>query len=250
LPDLAGRPRILDLACGPGSWVFDAAKAYPHHRVVGVDDVPLMISIAQEQSLAAGSGGMPVASVAFHLVPELAALPFPEGAFDFIHGRLLAPRLWRDTWHRLLAECLRLLAPGGVAQLTEWELPVTSGPACERFFELIAQAYQRAGKTLSGGARALGISAALPHLARSAGFSPVHCQATPLDFSADSPDHADVVQNAVVALRHIQPFLLAVGQASSAEIEQLYQQVVAEMRGRDFTGGLVALTVRGIKPGG
>jgi len=248
LPDLTGSPRILDLACGPGSWVFDVAKAYPHLQVVGVDDVPLMIAIAKEQALAAGSNAMPLPNVAFHLAPELAALQFADGAFDFIHARGLAPKLTRDTWPGVVRECLRLLAPGGIAQLTGWELPVTGSPTWERYLELIAQAYHLAGKTLSGGARALGISAALPHLLRSAGFSPVQCQTTLLDFSADSPEHADVLQNAVVALRHIQPFLLAWDLVGSAEIEQLYQQAMAEMRAEDFTGGLVLLTVRGEKP--
>lgn len=248
LPDLAGSPRILDLACGPGSWVFDAAKAYPHLQVVGVDDVPLMIAIAKEQALSSGSNAMPLPNVAFHLAPELAALDFADGAFDYIHGRRLAPKLTRNTWPALVKECLRLLAPGGIAQFTEWELPVTSSPACERYLELIAQAYHLVGKTLSGGARALGTSAALPHLVRFAGFSPVQCQTTLLDFSTDCPEHADVLQNAFVALRHIQPFLLAWDLAGSAEIEQLYQQAMTEMRAEDFTGGLLLLTVRGKKP--
>lgn len=249
LPDLARYPRILDLGCGPGRWALEAANSYPLQQVVGVDDVPLMLTIAEEQALVAGSNAAPLSNVAFHLAPELTRLDFfKDGAFDFVHACRLLPKLRRDTWPALLRECWRVLAPNGTAQFTEWELPVTSSQACERYFEVIGQAYHRAEKALIGGSRSLGVLAALAHLARSAGFT-VQCQTTLLDYSADSPDHADVLQNTRVALRHIQPFLLALGLLGSEEIGQLYEQAVVEMQAEDFVGGLIVLTVQGEKPG-
>src|ERR1700674_3775928 len=74
IPDLAGFTRALDLACGPGSWVFEVARAYPHLHLVGVDDVPLMIEIAREQALVAGSGKAPLPNVTFHLRADLSRM--------------------------------------------------------------------------------------------------------------------------------------------------------------------------------
>ncbi len=228
--------------------MFDVAKAYPHLWVAGIDDVPLMIAIAKEQALAAGSNAMPLPNVAFHLAHHLASLDFSDGAFDFIHARCLGPKLTCLTWPALVKECLRLLAPGGVAPITELELPVTNSPNCKWFFELIAQAYNLAGKVLSGGNSALGIAVALPHLVRSTGFSSVQCHTSLLDFSKDYPEQDSVLQNAVIALRHIQPFLIDWGVVSSGEIEQIYQLAITEMRAGNFIGLAIVLTVHGESP--
>lgn len=248
VPEMAGFTKILDLACGAGSWVFEVARAYPHLSLMGVDDGPLMIEIAREQALVAGSGALPLPNVTFHLEANLTRMDLVSEAFDFIHAQSLVPRMTGLTWPGLMKECYRLLIPGGVAQFIVWELPVTSGSACERYFELIGKAFYHAGRSLAGGARAIGISAALPHLFRAAGFATVHCQATLLDFSRDAPEHAAVFQSALVGLRYIQPFLLAYGIATGEEIERLYQQAMAEMQADDFTGSLVVLAVRGKKP--
>ncbi len=42
---------VLDIACGPGQWVLDMSKAYPHMKVVGIDLSEKMITYANSRKL-------------------------------------------------------------------------------------------------------------------------------------------------------------------------------------------------------
>lgn len=247
LADFARHGRILDLACGPGSWALDVGLANPGQQVLGIDGDPLMVRIAQEQALVAGKDSSPLANVLFRHLPLVPPLPLEADSFDCIHARGWASFLSRESWAGFLRECLRLLRPGGLFSSTEAELPVTSSPAFEAFCALIAEAYRRAGKNLSGGARTIGVSSALPRLVRLAGFQRVEVRPVFLDFSADASLHAGMHQNAVVALRLIQPFLLDWDVSTAEEIERLYQQVRSELSAETFTGSLVLFLIQGEK---
>jgi SAM-dependent methyltransferase len=247
LSDLSGYERILDLACGPGGWALGVGGADTGKQVMGIDSDPRMLRIAQEQALVAGKDNSPLPNVTFRLMPLTPPLPLQDSAFDFIHARGLAAFLSRESWAGVLGDCLRLLRPGGRLSCTEAELPVTSSPAFERLSALIAEAYRRARKNLSGGTRTIGVSAALPRLLRLAGFQGVEVHPVFLDFSADASLHAGVLQNVVVALRLIQPFLLDWGVTTTEEIEPLYQQALVELRAETFAGSLVLLSIKGEK---
>ncbi len=214
---------------------------------MGIDSDPLMLQIAREQALVAGNDNSPLPNVTFRLMPLTPPLPLEGSTFDFIHARGLAAFLSRESWAGVLVDCLRLLRPGGRLSCTETELPETASPAFERLSALIAEAYRRAGKNLSGGARTIGVSAALPRLLRLAGFQRVEVHPVLLDFSADTDLHDGVLQNAVVALRLIQPFLLDTGVTTTEEVEHLYQQTLVELRAETFTGSLMLLSIQGEK---
>lgn len=249
LPDLARHRHILDLPCGPGGWAFDVGQAYPKQQVLGIDGDPLMVRIAQEQALVAGKDSSPLSNVSFRHMPLVPPLPLEAGSFDFIHARGLAALLSRENWGGLLGECLRLLRAGGLVSLTEAELPVSSSPAFEAFCALIAEAYRRTGKNLSGGERTIGISSALPQLVQLAGFQRVEVRPVLLDFSAGASLHTGMHQEAVVALRLIQPFLVHAGVTTAEEIERLYQQVRTELSAEAFTGSLELFLIQGEKRG-
>jgi len=238
---------MLDLACGPGGWSFDVGAAFPGQQVMGIDSDPLMIRIAREQALVAGKDSSPLPNVSFQHMTLTPPLPLESAAFDFIHTRGLASLLSKESWTGLLRDCLRLLRPGGRLSCTEAELPVTNSSAFERCCALIAEACRRAGKNLSGGARTVGVAATLPRLLRVAGFQRVDVHPVFLDFSADAVEHAGMLQNVVVALRLIQPFLLDWGVTTTEEIEQLYLQALADLRAETFAGSLVLLSIEGAK---
>src|SRR5713226_5004294 len=50
--ELANAGSMLDLACGPGGWVLDAAYVYPAARVVGVDIEASLVQYARAQAWA------------------------------------------------------------------------------------------------------------------------------------------------------------------------------------------------------
>jgi arsenite methyltransferase len=112
---------ILDLGCGAGiDTIMAARRAGPGGRVVALDFLPEMLERTQQAAVAAGLQNVDT------LEGDMEAIPLPADSIDHIisNGVInLSPRKVR-----VLAECARVLRPGGkfcVADLTidERELP-------------------------------------------------------------------------------------------------------------------------------
>ena len=109
LARLAPAARVLDVAAGPGTLSFLAARAGAH--VTAIDFSPAMIEKLRER---ASSESVAVESQ----VGDGQALPFAEASFDqafSMFGLMFFP-------DRLLGfrELLRVLVPGGVAVVSSW----------------------------------------------------------------------------------------------------------------------------------
>ncbi|MGH9092718.1 MAG: class I SAM-dependent methyltransferase [Acidimicrobiales bacterium] len=119
----AGAPpqRVLDVGCGTGYLLRSLAARLPEAgRLTGVDPAPGMVGVA---TAAAGDARIGCAvAVAEHL-------PFPDGAFDLVVSTTSFDH-WSDQ-RAGLAECARVLAPGGrlvlVDQCSRWLLPTLVG---------------------------------------------------------------------------------------------------------------------------
>ncbi|WP_376796401.1 class I SAM-dependent methyltransferase [Thermogemmatispora sp.] len=236
---------LLDLACGPGGWTLEVAYRYPHVEVVGVDISPPIVEYANAQARSRR-----LTNVYFRVMNVMEALDFPDSSFDLINGRLMCGFMRPEAWPRLLAECRRLLKPGGVLRLTEMEPTLTSSPAFERFAALGSLAMKRAGQSFSPDGRHFGITPVLPRLVRRAGFVDVRLRPTAIEWSADTPYHYPFFKDYLVFLDLIQPFMVRTGVASRQELAHLYQQAVAEMQQDDFCAIWTFLTVWGHKPEG
>jgi ubiquinone/menaquinone biosynthesis C-methylase UbiE len=235
--------RLLDLACGPGGWTCEVAFQFPHVEVIGVDISP---SIVEYATTSARSRGLP--NVQFLVMDVRQPLAFPDASFDLINGRFLLSFMVPDAWPRLLAECRRLLKPGGVIRLTESECGLTTSPSVEHYFGLMTAALKRAGQSFSPDGRHIGITPVLPRLLRRAGFQDVRLRASAAEWSSDAPMHYAFFKDMFVAFELIKPFLLKTGVISREELEPLYQQAIAEMQADDFCAVWTWLTVWGQKP--
>jgi len=235
--------RVLDVACGPGGWGLDMARANPSVEVVGVDLSQLMIADAGMQAWAEG-----IRNVTFRVMDVLASpLGFPDDTFDFILIRLISTFMKPSDWPRLLRECRRVLRPGGSIQLLEAEWGTTSSFAFERIGTLFIRAYHLTGRNFSTEGRNIGITPRLKYLLKGAGFQDMKQQAHFIDFSADQRLHEDIYQDILVAFKLVQPFLINAGVTTQEEIESLYQRVLLEMRQDDFSGIGSLLSVWGQK---
>jgi arsenite methyltransferase len=112
---------ILDLGCGAGIDVILAAhRTGPSGRVIGLDFLPEMLEQTASAAREAGLGNVET------LEAEMEAIPLPDASVDHVisNGVInLVPRK-----RRVLAECARVLVPGGkfsVSDLTvgDEELP-------------------------------------------------------------------------------------------------------------------------------
>src|SRR5690242_3070526 len=119
LPEQSGQGQIfqvLDVACGPGGWLLDVVKKYPHRRGVGVDISQLMMEYATVQAKQQG-----LANVQFQVMDITRPLQFADGAFDLINGRMMTGFLTTSQWPALVQECYRVAKSGGILRFTEAE---------------------------------------------------------------------------------------------------------------------------------
>jgi ubiquinone/menaquinone biosynthesis C-methylase UbiE len=101
--------RILDVGCGTGYLLGRLAARAPQAEVLaGIDAAPAMIEVAT----AAGAD----ARLSF-VVGTAERLPWPEASFDLVVSTTSFDH-WADQRARL-AECARVLAPGGCLVLAD-----------------------------------------------------------------------------------------------------------------------------------
>ena len=100
--------RLLDVGTGPG--VAAAAARARGAVVAGVDVSPRMIALARTEH----------PGIDFQ-VAEATALPFPDAAFETVICNFALGHF--PTPDATLAECVRVLAPGGVLAFSWWDQP-------------------------------------------------------------------------------------------------------------------------------
>ncbi len=117
-PDPQSFERILDVACGTGSWLIETAETYPDiSLLIGVDVSAHILGAARSQAEQQGLADR----VEFHVMDALRMLEFPQGYFDLINLRLGSSFLRTWDWRNLLAEFQRVSQPGGTIRITDTE---------------------------------------------------------------------------------------------------------------------------------
>lgn len=240
--DLTGINQILDLACGPGGWLFETLTRYPQMHGIGVDTSHLMIEYAN--TLATSQG---IAPLHFRIMDITQPLRFSEAAFDLVNARLLTGVLLKHQWIPLLAECARITRPGGILRLTEVEWGLTTSAALETLARLTGQAGVRAGHCFSPGGRTTGTTPVLRSLLRRAGYQDIGQQAHVFEYSAGTAGYESGMHNSLIFYKLIQPFLVQMGVTTHEEIDQLYAQMETDLLSPDFCALDYILTVWGRK---
>ena len=88
-PDPTIFHRVLDVGCGTGNWLIEAARTYPTMSLlIGIDISNKMVEIAREQAKAQQVNDR----VEFHVMDALRALEFSDNYFDLVNLRLKQPR--------------------------------------------------------------------------------------------------------------------------------------------------------------
>ncbi|QBD83087.1 class I SAM-dependent methyltransferase [Ktedonosporobacter rubrisoli] len=236
--------RVLDLGCGPGGWVLDVAYAHQSLEVAGVDISQTMIKYANARAKSQG-----LSNASFGVMDISQPLDFSEQSFDLVNARFLVGVIGRKTWPALIAECTRILRPGGILRLTEMiDAGVSTSSAFEQINAWLSQAFWRAGYGFSSDGRHFCMTSVLKRLLRDAGYEDIQHAAHALEVSVDAPAWMDFYRNAEVGYYLVQPFLLKAGVATQEEIERIYQQMLIEMRADDYCGMWHYMTFWGKKP--
>ncbi|KAI9509636.1 S-adenosyl-L-methionine-dependent methyltransferase [Russula earlei] len=108
------RLRVLDMGTGGGLWAVDMADEFPHVDVTGVDLAPL-----QPRNVPS--------NCTFELCDlDCHCLPYPSNSYDVVHARNMHSGI--HDYPQFLSELTRILRPGGVLILIEFDLrPVVDG---------------------------------------------------------------------------------------------------------------------------
>ncbi len=241
-PDLSQTETLLDIGCGPAGWTLDVAYAYPHIDVVGIDINPTMIDYAFAQANSQG-----LENVSFEVMDVRKALVFPANSFDLINARLIAAFMDRTSWPALLAECQRILKPGGLLRLTEAEVTITSSAALDTLDAFLYQAFMKQGRSFSAKGRSLGITHMFNTLLRDAGFVKIDKQAFIFDGSCGTEAYYNTTKNLELAFSLMKPYIVKSGLVEEAEFDKLYQALLIDMLEDTFiinSFGLIAWCVK------
>jgi len=243
IPDLSAIHRVLDVACGPGGWALELAQLHPHIQIVGFDISAHMINYANAQANASG-----LDNAHFEVMDVTQPLDFDDNSFDLVNARFLGGFMPVAAWPKAIAEFMRITRPGGVIRLTESEWRGTTSAAYEQSFSLTVQAAQRIGQIFSPDGRYAGLTPIVSRFLRDADCLHIKEVAHAINFSAGTPSHRSVTGDFLIAAKLFQPFQVGMGVATQQEVDQLEQQMPAEMLSDEFYGILFLLTALGEKP--
>lgn len=233
---------VLDVACGAGSWVIEAAQTYPEMSLVGVDVNRRMIEYARAQAAAQHVNDR----VEFHVMDALSILDFPDDSFDLVNLRFAVSFVRTWEWPRLLSEMLRIVRPGGVVRLTDEEvIHQSTSPAAMQFCEMLLCALFRSWHLFAQ--ESAGLTAHLAPLLNRHGFQQVQSRAYALQYRAGTPEGQAYIEDGVRVFQTLRPFLQKWG-CISKDYDAIRQQALSELQRPDFSATWHLLTAWGIKP--
>ncbi len=236
-PDPRQFERVLDVGCGTGGWLIEAARTYPTmKRLVGVDASLTLIEYARAQAAAAQVQDR----VEFSVMDALRMLEFPAGFFDLVNQRLGMSWLRTWDWPKLLHEYQRVVRVGGVVRLVESGAIETTSPALARFADLVLFAMHRAGHLFAPDWT--GVTGQLVRLLRQYGFQQVQTHEAALG----SPGWQEYMEDVQHALRTLRLFIEKWTHVPS-DYEALCSHVESELRLPDFVATLHVLTAWGTR---
>jgi ubiquinone/menaquinone biosynthesis C-methylase UbiE len=219
------QPRsILDVACGTGKWARDMAEQFPQARVIGID---IDASLPERAIEVLGPSGQFPQNFRFQVADALKPLPFSEAEFDFVHARLISPFVPIARWSEVVGEMVRVLRPGGVIELVDYQAaPLTPSPAYNRFRDAVSQFCDQRGVSI-------GLGESLTSYLRQAGIQRVQQRTFVLGKGrTESESHRQqrlLAANCSAVVEHMQPVLTNAGYFTDVDYEALVRQVKEEL---------------------
>ncbi len=241
-PDPTIFQRVLDVGCGTGGWLIEAAKTYPTMSLlVGVDVSERMIEYAQAQAEAQQVSDR----VQFRTMDTLRMLEFPTEYFHLVNQRFGASYLRTWDWPKLLQEFQRVTQPGGVIRVTESNLITESSSlALIRLNQVFIEAFYGAGHLFTPDSN--GVTSQLARLLHQYGLQNVQTRAHALAYRGGTPEGQRFYEDTRLG-ETLLPFIRKWTRLPE-DYQTLRQQVLSDMQQPDFVATWRLLTVWGNKP--
>lgn len=242
--------RVLELNIDPhGEWLRQCASLKPDTEVIGVS--PHELYARQATFFAAVQG---CRNVQIQMCPLTHTLPFPDESIDLISGSFLHATLPEYIWPLLLEECFRLLRSGGILRLLECEqgasTSAAAGTLCAAYWQHLDMR-RAAVRPSVPGVRTVRLSRPehLPIRLSKAGFVSVEQHESLLDFSAETPFHGTLREQADDFFQLVAPLCTHHNTPLSLEAyQQVYHEMQLELLEPNFRGYWHLCASWGYKP--
>jgi len=123
--------RILDIGCGPGTWVLENSCDFVRSEFYGIDIAPMFPSMIKPRNA--------------HFIQAniLDGLPFEDNYFDFVHLGFLSACFSEENWiTQVIPECIRVCKPNGWIEFYENDgAAFNGGPCYTRVVESLKQEF-------------------------------------------------------------------------------------------------------------
>jgi ubiquinone/menaquinone biosynthesis C-methylase UbiE len=240
--DFSGFHHVLDVACGPGGWAQEVARAYPNIEVVGIDISVTMINYANAQVQAQDLG-----NARFLVMDALKPLDFPDAFFDLVNLRFISGFAPTRSWSAFIQELLRICKVGGTIRITDTELGDSNSSALEKMVALLIKAVHKGGQCFSPDERRLGNTAMLARYLRQKGCQNVGLMTHLMEYSAGTEYHSGFYQDWKVAFKLVQPLFISLDITTQEEVDEVYNQMLVDMVSEDFCAVYDLVTAWGEK---
>ena len=242
-PDPTIFRRVLDVGCGPGDWVIEAARAYPAMSLIGIDISKRMIDYARTQAATQHVEDR----VEFHVMDALRMLEFPASYFDLTNLRCAQGFMRTWDWPKMISELLRVTRLGGVVRVTNAEAGgQTNSSALAKFFELFQDGLFQAGNFFEQAPN--GLTNHLAPLLKQHGCNAVQTKTYSLVYRAGTPEGEAYIEDMKRSFRTLRPFIQKWdSNIKDYDYDAICQQALKEMQESDFRSTWNLLTAWGTK---
>ena len=241
-PDASIFRRVLEIGCGAGGWVIEAAQTYPEMNLVGIDINPLMVEYSYAQAKAQGLENR----VEFRVMDALKKLDFPNDSFDLVNLRFGISFVRTSEWPGLLLEMQRVVRPGGIIRLTECEAGTqSSSQAVAQLNELGTRALYQAGHLFTQ--EPSGLTSHLATLLTQSWCENVQTRSHLLEFRAGTPEGKDFKDDMDYIAQMTRLFIQKWG-GIPENYDAIHRQSQKDMEQPDFCAIWPHLTAWGYKP--
>ena len=227
-PDVSAFHDVLDIACGPGGWVIQAAQDYPTMSLVGIDISKQMITHANKRA----EQHQVTDQVKFRVMDALHKLDFPAASFDLVNLRFASSFVRTWEWRQVITEMLRVTRPDGVIRITDTEnRGQCSSPALIQFWVWLERAMTSAGYYFED--KKVTLTGHILTLLEQFRCSQIQIQPIDLKYRAGTPEWQEFYDTTRYTFRTLRSFLQRRGYLPK-DYDAICQQALNEIKQPDF----------------
>ncbi len=220
--------RVLDIGCGAGSWIIEAAQTYPAMTLVGIDISPRMVEYAQKIASSQSISDR----VTFQIMDALRPLEFPNESFDLVNIRLGIGFMRTWDWPQLLLEMQRVTRPGGIIRVMESGVIEDNRKGAHlQMHALFICALFHSGHLFEQ--ESTGLTNHLPRMLKQYGAQNVQTKKYELVYKAGTENGDAYYENITHLFQTLRPFIQKWGCAPE-EYDTIYNQALDEIRQTSF----------------